>query len=119
MKRCIALTLTSCFIFGFVAVLAQEEPIEEEVEVNLVLIDALVLDKKGNTVPGLTKEDFRLSVQGRTQEVDTFDASCPAEPVADPLALGPGDTRGAGPMPAQKRRIALVLDYYHTPLSER
>jgi hypothetical protein len=57
MKRCIALTLTSCVVFSFVAVLAQEETIEEEVEVNLVLIDALVLDRKGNTVPGLTKAD--------------------------------------------------------------
>ena len=119
MKGWIVLTLTSCAVFGSAAVLAQEEPIEEKVEVNLVLIDALVLDKKGNTVPGLTKEDFRLSVQRRAQEIDTFDASCPAEPVSDPLALGPGDTRGAGPTPAQKRRIALVLDYYHTPLSER
>jgi VWFA-related protein len=119
MKRWIVLTLTPCILFGLAPVLAQDEPLEEEVKVTLALVEALVLDKQGNTVPGLTKEDFRLSVQGRAREIDTFDASCPADPVSDPLALGPGDVRGAGPLPPQKRRIALVLDYYHTPLSER
>ena len=43
---------------------------QEEVEVNLVIVDALVMDKQGQTVPGLTRDDFLLSVQGQAREID-------------------------------------------------
>ena len=41
------------------------------------MIDARVVDGKGRTIPGLTKEDFTLIVGGKPVEIDTFDATCP------------------------------------------
>lgn len=50
---------------------AQEptERFEELVEVNEVLLDVLVLDKKGTPVPGLGPDDFEVTVEGEPVEV--------------------------------------------------
>lgn len=93
-----------------------EEPADvdrtEEVEVNLVLIETLVLDHQGRTVPDLTRDDFRLSVQGKAVEIDTFDANCPVGAVDDPKGID-WDQKREPIAPELKRRIVLVLDYYH------
>ena len=60
------------------------------VETSLVVCDMLVLDPQGRAVPGLTREDFVVSEDGRPQEVGTF-------------ALG-DDTK-------VPRTIVLVIDY--------
>lgn len=43
-----------------------------KVETNLVAVDVLVTDSKGNTVKGLTKEDFIVSEDNVRQEIGTF-----------------------------------------------
>lgn len=59
------LTITFCF--------PQEVgKIEEKVEVYLVLVPAVVVDKKGNFVEGLKKEDFEIFEDGEKQEISTF-----------------------------------------------
>jgi VWFA-related protein len=42
--------------------------------VQLVTVDAVVLDKTGRPVRGLTREDFALTEDGRPQEIATFEA---------------------------------------------
>jgi VWFA-related protein len=48
-------------------------PIGERVDVNAVLIDAVVTDKTGNQVLGLDKDDFIVTENGVPQSVETVD----------------------------------------------
>ena len=45
----------------------------EEVEVTEVFLDVLALDRHGRTVPGLTKDDFEITEDGRPVEVTSVD----------------------------------------------
>ncbi len=109
----------SLFVLGALLPLAAPaQDTTEKVEVNLALIDALVLDKKGRTVPGLTREDFELIVRGKSVEIDTFDASCPAGESDEPVELEQGQTRE--PIaPEQTRRTVILIDYYHLSHPDR
>lgn len=51
----------------------QLPPIGEHVNVNLVLLDAVVTDKKGNQILGLDKDDFVVKENGVEQKVDSVD----------------------------------------------
>ncbi|HKZ42119.1 MAG TPA: hypothetical protein VJ044_14235, partial [Candidatus Hodarchaeales archaeon] len=44
------------------------------VDVDLVTVEVIVQDKKGNPILGLKKEDFKLYEDGKQQQVVTFDA---------------------------------------------
>lgn len=97
-------------LFGWTVAVAQEPPpplelgIEEEVEVRLVLVDLLALDRDDRPVPDLTADELELSVDGRKIEIATFDRDCPALAAADPRDFG------RTPHPG---KIVLVFDYYH------
>ena len=54
---------------------AQEQPPQfgEKVDVNLVLIDAVITDSKGNQILGLDKNDFVVKENGVPQTIDTVD----------------------------------------------
>lgn len=43
-----------------------------QVEVNYVDVDAIVTDEKGNFVSGLTREDFEVFEDGKSQKVEMF-----------------------------------------------
>jgi len=45
---------------------------EERAEVYLVVVPVIVLDKEGNFVEGLKKEDFEIFEDGKRQEIETF-----------------------------------------------
>src|SRR5512138_3010044 len=51
-------------------------------EVELVNVDAVVVDKQGNPVLGLKREDFTLSEEEVPQAISTFEAVPPALPAA-------------------------------------
>jgi VWFA-related protein len=51
---------------------AQEQKIQYKVEVKEKLLYVLALDKDGNPVNDLKKEDFQLFVNGKLQEIETF-----------------------------------------------
>jgi VWFA-related protein len=86
--------------------------LEEEVEVQLVLVDFLVLDRDDRTVPDLTIDDFTLLVAGREVAIDSLDRDCPVGAAGDPLPGKRSVTLPSAPT-ARPRRIVLVLDYYH------
>jgi VWFA-related protein len=74
------------------------------VDVDLVTVEAIVLDKKGVPVRNLKKENFQLFEDGKEQVISTFD-----EVSADPsqAATGsPDDTDGAGP---NRGKVVLIL----------
>jgi VWFA-related protein len=76
--------------------------------VEVVTIDAVVLDAQDRPVPGLTRNDFVVTEDGRTQEIAQFEAfvSGEAGPAEEPSAAAGNDgaARGAG------RAFAVVVD---------
>jgi VWFA-related protein len=54
---------------------AGEQPYTVSVDVNLVTLDAIVTDNRGQFIPGLSKEHFRILEDGVPQQLQTFEAS--------------------------------------------
>ena len=52
---------------------AQEKPFEEKIDVNVVLLDVIVTDARGNQILGLSKDDFIVKEDGVAQPVDSVD----------------------------------------------
>ncbi|HUP61768.1 MAG TPA: VWA domain-containing protein [Thermoanaerobaculia bacterium] len=53
--------------------LAQTQPFEERVDVNVVLLDVIVTDTKGNQILGLSKDDFVVKEDGVAQPLESLD----------------------------------------------
>ncbi len=65
-------------MFAAAPLLAQQpqqnsQPFGEKVDVNLVQLDAIVTDSRGNQMLGLNKDDFIVRENGQQQTVDTVD----------------------------------------------
>ncbi|HEX8618561.1 MAG TPA: VWA domain-containing protein [Thermoanaerobaculia bacterium] len=52
---------------------AQQQPFQEEIEVNAVLLDVIVTDARGNQILGLGPDDFVVKENGVAQPVDSVD----------------------------------------------
>jgi VWFA-related protein len=116
MCRTVRILVLTIALLPWVGWAQEQQPVDvgqrEEVEVNLVIVDTLVLDKQGRTVGGLTKDDFLLSVQGKAEEIDTFDVICPdGGGVPDPKEISLKERRDPVP-PEPERRMVLAFDYY-------
>ena len=78
--------------------------------VELITVDAVVLDEDGRPVPGLTREDFLVKEDGRPREIASFEAfvaGAPEEAAEDaPAAVASNEPgrRGTG------RAFAIVVD---------
>jgi VWFA-related protein len=109
---------------GAFCVLAQQSSAQQaptrtpgviQINVDLVQVDAVVTDEKGNPVTDLKAEDFEVLQDGRPQRIRNFEfvrvretraaaiaqAAAPAAPVTPTMALRPEQVR---------RTIALVVD---------
>ena len=78
----------------------------EEVEVRYILIDTLVESVHGNTIPGLGKSDFQLTVDGTLHDIDSLDVFC------DAGALPPAARDSSGDYPAAadvERKIVILV----------
>jgi VWFA-related protein len=53
--------------------LAQPQPFQERIDVNVVLLDTIVTDGKGNQILGLTKDDFVVRENGVEQPIESID----------------------------------------------
>ena len=65
------------------------------VTTELVLVNVVARDKKGNLIRDLKKEDFTLLEDGKKQEISTFDF----ENVDEPLIAGAADATVSGSAP--------------------
>jgi VWFA-related protein len=74
--------VAATLVLGIVPSPAQEEPATPLLHSHsrLVLIDAVVTDKKGNLVPGLATADFHLKVDGREQPIASLSTVAEAPP---------------------------------------
>ena len=115
MRPSIALGVLS--LWAFLSTSAQAEPPQVPPtfpsEVEMITIDAVVVDGDGRPVPGLTREDFVIEEDGKVQEIATFEASvADVQPVpAAPAAPGAPAAVPSAPRPQSTGRLfALVVD---------
>ena len=99
---------------------AQPPEVTFRVEVNYVEEDVRVVDRNGNFVRGLKREDFQVTEDGKPQKVNTFGmVDIPVTPVRRPLFLGQ-DAMPIEPDVVSNERVMdgrlylLLLDDYHT-----
>ena len=104
--RFTAVRLLALLLLAFVVgATSADEPkpldrgLKERVEVRLVVLDVLVLDRKGDPVPDLTAADFDVEVNHREVPLAGFDAFC-------------GES-------ARKPNIVLAFDYQHLDVAQR
>lgn len=70
MKRFALLAVMAALVLPAVA---QQPTLEERIDVNVVLLDAIVTDAKGNQILGLAKDDFVVKENGAEQPVESLD----------------------------------------------
>jgi VWFA-related protein len=85
------------------------------VEVKLVTIDVVALDRNDRTIGDLTKADFQLFVDGKETPVDTLDVFCEGGGGADPTSKHVGGWETPADLRAGTRRVVLAFDYLHLP----
>jgi VWFA-related protein len=61
------------FVVAVAASAQQTEPFKAKVDVNLVLLDAVVTDARGNQILGLGKDDFVVRENGVPQTIESVD----------------------------------------------
>jgi VWFA-related protein len=82
---------------------ANEPTFQLRVQKNVVVVRVVVRDSKGRAVGGLRKEDFRISDNGKPQEIGSFSvetseaAAVPAQPSAAATAAKAGQEAAAAP----------------------
>jgi VWFA-related protein len=91
-------------------------------QVELVTVDAVVTDKKGSAVSGLTKDDFTILEDGQPQSIASFEAvNIPSAPSATPVPRPRVSTNILPPGAAHTgRSFTIVFDSLHlTPFQAR
>src|SRR5689334_14398344 len=67
----------------------QTEPFKARVDVNLVLLDAVVTDARGNQILGLNKDDFIVRENGVPQTIDSVDYFTTRKLINEPEKAAP------------------------------
>jgi len=89
-----------------------DKGLQEKVQVTVIQVEALVMDKDGKTVPGLTKDDFTMKIGDHEVPVSAVDVICPVGAMADPVPIkGSQTTPPALIAPGVKRKIVFAFDY--------
>jgi len=100
----------------------------EKVQVELVLIDVIVRDRKDQPVRHLGRDDFELTIDGRrvdASEIESLEEICTEEPgsPAGPQAAGAEESSPPAPYspapanPALSRHVILYFDFAHLTMS--
>jgi len=83
-------------------------------QVELITVDAVVVDHDGRPVPGLTKDDFVVKEDGRIQEIATFESFVlePAEAPSEPPAVASNEPTARS---RNGRSFAILVDDVRIP----
>lgn len=88
-------------------------------ESNLVVVPVVVRDKQGKPVTGLTRNDFKLSDEGKQQTISQFEEegspTTPAQSSAQTTAPSTVASTGAAPRP---KFVAIYFDDLNTPAAD-
>jgi len=82
-------------------------------EVELVTVDAVVVDKNGVPLTGLRREDFTVSEEGALQQIATFEAVQPSTVPPEPRSRPPAIATNVGPHVKNAQIFAVVFDDMH------
>ncbi|MEL7061284.1 MAG: VWA domain-containing protein, partial [Acidobacteriota bacterium] len=126
-SRFLSLLVGATLLVAAPAFSQDDQPIfDEVVEVNIVNVDVVVIDKDGEPVHGLGPEDFRINEDGDSMEITNFYEVRDGRNVAAPVA---GQLIEAGlpdpePVPNQKPAIdlesrAFVLFFDNSSLEKK
>ena len=89
------------------AALAQEIRVREHVEVPRVLVDASVVDRRGDAIGSLTARDFRVLVDGRPALLESVEWVEGTQPFAE--GLTPEQAIGTGAQAAPPGRLVVFF----------
>ena len=90
--------LTACLLAPSPAYPAERSTFFESVDVHVVNVEVYVTDRDGKRVPGLSREDFEISEDGKPVKISNFyaiDAAMPATPAASPALSAPAPPAAA------------------------
>jgi VWFA-related protein len=106
LQRTISRLLAAALVAVLPSPTAAQEPPTFASDVELVTVDALVLDEDGEPVGGLTREDFELRDEGESREVLTFEA---LDAVAEPARVTREERRVSTNQDAAPGQVVAVL----------
>ena len=102
--------LALLYLAGFLAPQAPTVP-TFPAEVELVTVDAVVLDDAGNPVGGLTRDDFVVTEDGKRQEIVGFEAfGTGTDAAPDATVTVGGSEVSSHESPRTARAFAIILD---------
>ena len=116
--------VSSCLLLLFVAVssvAAPQTPVvphaTESVEVSIVNVDAVVVDKDGKRVQGLLRDDFEIFENGVRQPITNF-AEYSSAPPQQQSGVVTAQVPAAAPQPPppQQRSIIVFVERFQLPL---
>lgn len=115
--------LAVCLLLPALALAQKANPASTTIQVTsrIVYVDVIVRDASGHVVHGLTRQDFKVEEDGKSQTIDYFD-----EHIYNPV------TRSPGPRPVSNREFSnvtspgesgavtiLLLDLLNTPTTNQ
>jgi len=115
---------SSCVLLLFVAissVAAPQTPVvphaAESVEVSIVNVDAVVVDKQGKHVQGLLRDDFEIFENGVRQPVTNFAeySSAPPQQQQNGVVTAQVPVPAPQPPPSQQRSIIVFVERFQLP----
>jgi VWFA-related protein len=89
-------------------------PLVEKIDVSVVNVDVTVTDRRGQPVPGLSRNDFEILEDGKLQPISNFYAVENAQAKPD---IRPVTTADAAPEPAPdrfRRKVLVLIDNVNT-----
>ena len=110
-------------LFSLVAVGVLAQTLTQKIEVRVVNVDVVVTGPDGMPVRGLTKDDFQLFEDGKTQPVTNFYSveGAPASSPAGPTASTPSPSSAAPQQedPRFRRKVLVLIDNNHITPHDR
>jgi len=99
---------------------SQEAPPTFATQVEQVVVDAVVVDKKGNPVTGLARDDFQIEEDGKPQTIVSFEAVALPEEAAPASSTPPRVSVNTSPQAQRGRTFVVLFDDVHlTPYRAR
>ncbi|HEX8154515.1 MAG TPA: hypothetical protein VF698_15380, partial [Thermoanaerobaculia bacterium] len=86
-------------------------PMGETIEVSVVNVDVYVTDKQGRRVYGLTKDDFEIRENGRTQPITNF-AEYRGDAADGTVTVDAAAPQKPADVPRQPRTLAVFIEQF-------
>jgi VWFA-related protein len=98
----------------------QEDPVPTfRVQVNRVLVPVLVLDKAGNPVDGLTKNDFQVIDEGKRHDISALTILKDETVRSEAVGRGPAQSNGHDPVQQRPQRfVVFLIDDLHMDIRD-